>query len=157
MGIQAGILAALTVSTAVQVRANRVQNETQEKAAEFDRAGARIEAQRQNRKAIADRRVRQAELIAQSQAQNTGGNSAVSGAVGSLSSDTASEIGSANTALAVQLGQSRLLQRGTSEGVRLQNIAGGFDAIASGLSLFKPIKTTTQSGTTRTDKDFRLA
>lgn len=128
--------AVLTTAAGVQqIRATSAQNDAQRRAARLERARARIEANANIRRSIAAARRQRAEIIAGTQSENQGGNSAVQGVVGSLQTGTAVAAGDTRTQLAARTGQSLLLQRGASTAARLNNSAALFQigsTVASG-------------------------
>ena len=124
----------LSAGSAYQsTRAAKAQNSAQKKAAQLERGRAALEQRTQTRKAIAAARRQRGEILASTQSQNTGGNSAVSGAVGGLQTGTAVGIGASRVQLAARQGQSLILQRGASRANRLNSsaaILGGLSSIA---------------------------
>tara|TARA_Y100000114_G_scaffold50443_1_gene46037 strand:+ start:1693 stop:2169 length:477 start_codon:yes stop_codon:yes gene_type:complete len=147
MALTASIVAAVSAvgSGVAQNRAQKAQNKAQKRAAELERANARIQQQREVRKAIAQSRIQRAEILASAEAENSGSNSAVQGAVGALQSDTATAVGSSNVNLASRTGQSRALQRGATKSVQYGTIASGFQAIGSIASSYNAFKTTQET------------
>lgn len=116
MGEVAGyIVAAIAAGAAAneQSKAQKAIRKGEKEAAAIKQRSAELENQRRARRAIAARRVQQAELIAAAQITNAGGlNSGVSGAVGSLGTQTAANVGAANTSFAADVGaQSALFRR----------------------------------------------
>lgn len=112
-GLEIGILAALAVgATYATWKAGERQDQAAKRSNRVRMASATEENLRSARRAIAQRRVQQAELIAQSQSENTGKNSAVQGAVNSLTTQTASNIGFANSKLASEYLSNKYLMRG---------------------------------------------
>jgi hypothetical protein len=104
---------ALVVGALIAAVGSGVAAQQNAQAAKAERKGAKktnlinqqraeIENQRNARRAIAARRVQQAELIASAQPGQVGANSALSGAVGSLTTQTGANIGFASTMLAGQ-------------------------------------------------------
>ncbi len=120
---------AVVGSSVANIAATNAQNRAQKKTARIERAQAQRENIRNTRRAVQARRRQEADIIAASQSQNQGANSAVTGATGALASQTGSNIGFANTALASSNLQSLTLQRGASRAASLGNIAQGFDAV----------------------------
>lgn len=135
------------ISAGVANKERKRANKEQREAQRTERRAAQVESVRRSRRAIAARRVQQAELISQSQVNGqTGTNSAVSGAVGSLSTQTAANIGAANTQLAANLNQSRSLSRSSQAlasartieafGTAAQNVGNAADGYVKGLKRF---------------------
>jgi hypothetical protein len=159
MGLETAFYVAVVagaVSAQQQHKAAKAQNKAAERAGNLEKARALSEQNSRNRRAVAQRRQQVAELIAQSQVQNAGGNSAVSGAVGALGSDTASNIGSNQINLAANIGQSTLLQKGQNQALRFNRnaaIAGTISSAASAYGSYLGAGgggTTAGSGTTKT-------
>ncbi len=118
--------------TAASIASTNAQRKAQKKEGKIQRRVAEIENVRQARRAVAQRRVQQANLIAQSQVSNqTGSNSAVQGAVGSLSTQTAANIGASNTRLAGDLARFHVLSQGARTAGRFNNIAAGFGGLGN--------------------------
>lgn len=114
------------------VAANRsasAQNKAQKRAGALERAQAQVEHNRNVRRAIAARRLQQAQLIQAGQTEGLSFSSSISGAVGSLTTQTASNIGTASSILGAQLGQSRALQRGASRAARFGTISNTLGSI----------------------------
>lgn len=128
-GFAVAALVATVVGGAQQRKASQAQKRAGRRAALAERRQAEIENARQARKAIAQRRVEQARIIASAANEGSGleGSSAVRGAVGSLSSSTAGEIGAANTRLASSIYISDQIRRGNEQAAT----AGTNAAIAS--------------------------
>ena len=96
-------IAAVTAvaSTGASVVASQKQQKAEKKARSTERQTAAIENARRVRRAIAERRIRQAEIISAAENQGVGiQSSSPIGAVGALGSDTASQIGGLNTLVA---------------------------------------------------------
>lgn len=138
MGATAAIVGAVgaVAGAGASVAAASAQNKAQKKAASFERARAGVNRQREIRRAIAARRLQEAEFIQAGETQGGGTNSAIAGAVGSLRTQTAANIGLTNTNFATSIAQSKALQRGATRSTRFQNIGSAFDAAGSlGFSL----------------------
>ena len=130
--IAAVVAAVAAVGSAVSSRQSAKKTfEAEEKARDIEIRGAEIDRARRARRAIAAARIQQAEIIAATQTQNQGGNSAVIGAVGSLSTQTAANIGAGNTQLATSIASSGRRLLGANQARRLNDVAGGFQAIGS--------------------------
>lgn len=143
--------AALTVVGAgAQFVATQSQVKAQKKEARIQRAISQIEANRRARRAVAERRIQQAELLAQANASNQGVNSAVSGAVGSLSTQTAANIGAANTRLAAETFQNNVLLRGARRASLFGTIASGAGALSSVAGTAAQLRPTRQAASSTT-------
>jgi Flp pilus assembly protein TadB len=116
-------------------RAAKATEKSNKKANRLERTTAEIENQRNARRAIAARRLQQAELIQAAQSSNVGANSSVSGAVGSLTTQTASNIGFANTQLAGQVATSNVLLRGQSKALKHNTRAAGLSLFGQGIGM----------------------
>jgi ABC-type sugar transport system ATPase subunit len=132
MGVSAAVAAtAAVVSSVATMQAQKAQNQAQEKAAKIQQRQAALETQRRARRAVAERRILQAEMQQSAFAQNQGGNSALSGAVGSLQTQTAANIGAARTNLAGEIGMNRALISGARSAARWNTVAGVASAVSS--------------------------
>ncbi len=131
--VEWGLLAAAVIGTGVSIQQNaqaqKAQRKAERKTADIQNRSAELENQRNARRAIAQRRVQQSELIAAAQVSNTGANSAVAGAVGSLTTQTAANIGFASQQLAADRASQYQLFRGAKKAGRHMTNAG----IASGV------------------------
>ncbi len=119
------------VGAGATMKAQQAQNEAQEKAAKIQQRQAALENERRARRAIAERRMVQAELIQNTATMDARGSSAMSGAVGSLSTQTAANIGAARTNLAGDVGINRALISGARTAARWNTVAGVADAATS--------------------------
>jgi len=140
--------AALIVSAVASVGAGVMQHEqaqaanrAQAKQARIERRIAAIENARQARRAVAARRVQQADIQAGAVNSGTGveNSSAVRGAVGSLTTQTAVNIGAATTRAAASFAQQKAAIMGARQSARygtLANIFTGISDIASGVMTF---------------------
>jgi len=126
----AAIVAAVG-STITTVAATQAQAKAQKKAARFNRRNAALNQARAARQTIEESRRQRAALIQAGVGLGTRGNSAISGAVGSLATQTAANIGASNTNLAAGLGINRALIQGERQASRLNNIGQGFDLLGS--------------------------
>lgn len=135
----AAALIATVVSTGASVAATQEQVKAEKKRAKTQRRTQELARVKENRRAIAQRRVQEAEIIQGGEASGTRTNSAVSGAVGSLRSTTAGNIGFANTQFAGNTLASRQSERGMRNAARLgtfANVAGTAASLfATGASL----------------------
>ena len=133
MAATAAIISAVTATASLgaSIAQSQATNKAQRDAASIERARAQIQNNREARRAIAARRIQESEIIAASQTQGTRTSSGVSGAVGSLRSDTASNIGAANTDLAASTAQSRILQSGATKATNLGAVAQTFQSASS--------------------------
>ena len=123
--VSSGVAGALSASAA---------NKAQRKAGKLERAQAQINQNREIRRAIAAKRLQQAELLQGAEALGTRTNSAVSGAVGSLSTQTAANIGFSNTQFGTQRAQSTILQSGATRAARFGGVSSLFGGISSASS-----------------------
>ena len=123
-------------SAVMSNQAQSEQNKAQKRAAQLERANARLQQQKDARQRVAQRRRQRAELIASSFSENTGANSAVTGQAGAIQSDLASNIGASQRDLAARTGQSLVLQRGASRAARYGSLANTFGAISSASGAF---------------------
>ncbi len=105
-------LAGSTYATVQQAEGAKEQRKENKKKNLIDQRSAEIENQRNARRAIAARRVQAAELTAAGQPGQVRSNSAMQGAIGSLTTQTASNIGFANTMLGAQVASSNAYIRG---------------------------------------------
>lgn len=110
-------------------KAAKANNKAQRRSAAIERASAQIENVRRARRAVAARRLQEAELIQAGATEGLRSSSGISGAVGSLRTQTASNIGAANTQLGAQVGISRTLQRGATLAARYGTLSNTFGAI----------------------------
>lgn len=132
MGVSAAIAAgAAVVGSLATAKAQSEQNKAQEKAAKIQERQAALETQRRARRAVAERRILQGEMQQAAFAQNQGGNSSLSGAVGSLQTQTAANIGAARTNLAGEIGMNRALIAGARSAARWDTVAGVASAVGS--------------------------
>jgi hypothetical protein len=131
MGITAAVFA--VAGTAMQYKAAQAQNKAQDRAAKMERRAAEIENVRRARRGVAERRIQQAEILQGAAATGMRGSSAVSGAVGSLTTQTASSIGAANTQLAANIGANRALIKGAKT-AGMYNTLGSLFQAGSGLA-----------------------
>lgn len=133
----AGVAAVATViSTATAVggavmqnRATREQNRADRRARQIERRQAALENARQRRLAIAQRRIQMAEQEQSAENQGIMSSSALSGARGALLSDTASNIGFANTQIASNTLRADTIGRGYSRAASLNTFANGLNSI----------------------------
>ena len=77
----------------------------QEKANDLARAEAELANSKSRRQAVAERRVRQADIVASADASGVGQSSSALTSAGAIGSDTAGNIGAANNQLASAYGQ----------------------------------------------------
>jgi len=127
------VVGLLSAGAAVSERnSSKAQLKAQEKEGDIQRRVADIESQRRARRAVAARRIQQGEIIAQERSfGQTTTNSAVQGAVGSLTTQAAANIGAANTRLAAQSARFSVLQRGAQRAGKFNNIAAGLGVLGS--------------------------
>lgn len=107
------------------------QNQAQKDAAKIQQRQAALENARRARRAVAERRLLQAEIVQNSASQNVRGSSSVAGATGSLSTQTAANIGGATTYMAGDMGINRRLVAGASRAARWDTIAGFANATSA--------------------------
>lgn len=128
----AWIAASAAVDQGVRnIKAQKAEKKANKRANRIQQRTAELENQRNARRAIAQRRIQQAELISSAQSTNVGSNSSVTGAVGSLQTQTAANIGFANTQLAGQVATSNVLLRGTAQANRQRAIGAASGMIGS--------------------------
>lgn len=132
--LEIALLATAVASLGLTAKATYEQNEAQKDAARMQQASARIENMHKARRAVAARRLQQAEMIQATETMGARTSSAMTGAVGSLSSQTASEIGRANTKLASDIGVNNILIRGAERSAKFNTWAGVFNAAGSVLA-----------------------
>jgi len=143
----AGVAAVATVistvagvgSAAASYRATQEQNKAERRSRDIDRRQAALENARQRRLAIAQRRIQEAEIGQLAENQGVAGSSSVAGARGALLSDTASNIGFANTQVASNQLRADTLGAGYARSARLQsfgNTLGGIANTAQGAGTF---------------------
>lgn len=143
----AGVAAVATVistvagvgSAAAGYRATQEQNKAERRARDIDRRQAALENARQRRLAIAQRRIQEAEIGQLAESQGVAGSSSVAGARGALLSDTASNIGFANTQIASNTLRADTLGRGYGRAAQLQsfgNTLGGIGNASAGFGSF---------------------
>ena len=144
MGITASIVATLAVAQGVvQSQAVKAQNKAQSKAARIERRISEIENARRARRAIAQQRIQQANIVAGAQEAGIGGSSAAVGAAGSVGAKTAGAIGGVNTISAGRFAQSVALQKGFRDASKLQSIGsilGGAQNAAGAFGQFRLAK-----------------
>lgn len=123
-----GAIAAVGSALASGISAHQ-QASAQKKAARAQRRSAEMENARRARRAIAERRMREAELLQAGASEGIRSSSAIQGAVGSLRTQTAANIGHANTQLAGDMIANRALVRGARRAATFDSIASGMNAI----------------------------
>lgn len=128
----AGIAAVTAVTSAVfQNKAAKARNKAERRARRVEERVAAIQGVRRKRLAIARGRVERARLTAQAEAGGLGRASSFLGAIGSIQTQTASNIGFAATQEAANILRSRILEKGFAKGARLGAFANIFGAVAS--------------------------
>ena len=129
----AGYIAAgaAVVGTYANYKSTQESNQAQEKAAKIQTRQASLENARRARRAVAERRMLQAEFIQNTASMDARSSSSMSGAVGSLSTQTAANIGAASTNLAGDIGINRALISGARSAAQWNTIAGAADAFGS--------------------------
>lgn len=129
----AAVIAAIAavVGTGATMMATKASNEAQEQASKIQQRQAALENSRRARRAVAERRMMQAELIQNSATQDARTSSSMSGATGSLSTQTAANIGAANTWLAGDVGMNKALISGARTAARWNTVAGVASAAGS--------------------------
>lgn len=128
---------ALAVSTGLSFVAAQKARKAEEKRFEIEQRTAEVDRARRVRRAIADARIQRAEIEASAAAQTQGTNTAVSGALGSLQTDTAGNIGAFNTQFAGQTFAAETVSRSNRAVANLQSFAslfGGGSQLLGGLS-----------------------
>jgi len=122
-------------------------NRAQKKQGRIERRIAAIENARRARRAIAERRVQQADI--QAQAANSGTNmessSAIRGAVGSLTTQTAANIGAARTRAAASFASQRAGERGAQQAATFGTYANMFNSLGNIATTFGTYKAGTQT------------
>ena len=106
----------------------QAQRKAQKREANVQRRMAEIENVKRARRAIAQRRIQEAELIQAGVSEGIRNSSGISGAVGSLRTQTASNIGAANTQLAGSIAANRALLRGARQAGNWGTVASAFNA-----------------------------
>lgn len=131
-----GLIAAIGLigATITSAAATAAQVEAQEEAQKAEQRRGSIENTRRSRRAVAQRRVQEAELLQAQATQGARTNSAISGAVGSLGSQTAQSIGASNTQFAAQTNISDTLASGARRALGF-NIGSQIFGAASSLSM----------------------
>ena len=127
----AAAIAAAAVSTISSAIATEAQVEAAEKENKVNRRVANIERVQRQKRAIAERRQIEAEIIQGGETSGTRTNSAISGAVGSLRSDTASSIGLSNTQFAGDTLSNQYYLQGVRKAGTFGTIANVADTAAS--------------------------
>jgi len=128
------LVTAVTASVAgaaYQQKAQKEQKKAAKEQGRIERRIAEINNARAARRAIAARRQMTAEITAQSANSGTGleFSSAVRGAVGSLVTQTASNVGAANTNTAASFAYQRAGERGLDRAGRASRYASTFEAV----------------------------
>lgn len=130
----AAIASSVASGAATYVGQQKADDKTK-KAQRFERRKAELENAKNARRAIAQRRIQQADILASNEATGTRSNSAVSGAVGSLTTQTAANTGFANTGLAGSIGVNSSLRAANRQTAIFGNIAQGFDVASQAFTL----------------------
>jgi len=119
-------------SAVMQQKAQKEERKAAKEQGRIERRIAEINNARAARRAIAARRQQSAEIQAASANSGTGleSSSAVRGAVGSLVTQTASNIGAANTNTAASFAYQRAGERGADRAARASRYASTFGTIA---------------------------
>lgn len=112
-------------------RAASAQNDAQKKEARAQRRTAELENVRQARRAVAAQRLQAAEIEQAAASEGVRSSSGVAGAVGSLQTQTASNIGAANTRLAGQVAANRALVTGARRARRFNTAGDVFAGIGA--------------------------
>jgi len=129
------IVGALAVGTAVaEVRSNREQVKTAKRRQQISKRVAELETVRRNRLAHQANLRQRAALLA-SQSSEFRSDSGFQGAVGSLNTQTAANVGAANTVAAGDFAQNRAIVRRAENVGRFQAASAAFGAIASGANM----------------------
>jgi len=113
----------------------QAQNQAQERAAKIQNRQASLENQRRARRAVAQRRIMQADMIQSTETMGARSSSALQGAVGSLQTQTAANIGAANTQLAGDIGMNRALIHGARNAAQWDTIGGVFNVASQGFGM----------------------
>jgi len=131
--------AILAVSSLAATTANIVGTQKnikeQKTARDIQQRSAAIENNRQTRLARQEQLKEEANVEQIQVAQGARANSAVSGAIGSLGTQTASNIGAGNTRLAGQIGVNDALARGAQDLATFSNIASGFNFVGDAATI----------------------
>lgn len=123
MGFLAAAIAVSTIGTIAQTAASFKQLEADEKENRIRRRVAEIENVRNSRRAVQARLRQQADILASQESTGTNTNSAVSGAVGSIGTQTAANVGLQNTRLAGDIAANQKSLRGARQAGRLSTIS----------------------------------
>lgn len=143
MGTTAAIISAVSAvgGAAVSHQQSRSAQKTARRQTRIEQRTSEIETQRRTRRAIAARRQQEAMLMAGAEASGVGAGSGVAGAVGSLRTQTAANIGHARTMQGAQVAQQLVARRGMRQQHRLQTIGGHFQAsgaVAGAIGSYRP-------------------
>lgn len=130
-GLAIAAIVTAVAGTFATYKGQQAQNEAQEKARKFDNRKAQIENARRARRAVAERRMMQAELIQNTETMGARNSSSTLGQVGSLQTQTAANIGAANTQLAGDWGINHALTMGARTAAKWDTVAGGFNAAST--------------------------
>lgn len=152
MAVTASVVAATAAvgSAVMQTQATKATNRAQERAARIQQRQAELETRRRSRRAIAGQRIARAEMIQATETMGARGSSSLAGATGSLITQTASNIGAAQSSLAADIGINRSLMRGARQAAKYNTYAGAFDVVGSiaGSAGFQNYAQTQFGGTT---------
>lgn len=121
--------AAAVGSTVASIRATNAQVAAQKKEARIQQRVSQIESVRRARRAVAQRRIQEAELLQAGATEGARTSSSISGAVGSLRTQTGANIGAANTRLAGDIAANRALITGANKARVFGNQADLFSGI----------------------------
>lgn len=130
----AGVAGALS-----QRSAAKKSRKAQERAAEVANKQASIQRQRDVRRRIAQARVQRAEIESQGFARGVAGSSMVSGALGGLSSDTASTVGFSNQMAGMEQARVGFLNEAAAAQSRGAERAAIFGGIQQAAGFFGPM------------------
>lgn len=124
MAVTGSVIAAATVvGTVAEHRATKAQLKAQKREARINRRTASIENVRRARRAVAQRRIQEAEILQAGATEGVRASSGIAGAVGSLRTQTAANIGAANTQLAGSIAANNALIRGSRAASRYGTVA----------------------------------
>ena len=118
-------------SSIAQNKAAKARNKAERRARRVEERVAAVQGVRRKRLAIARGRVERGRLTAQAEAGGLGRASSFLGAIGSIRTQTASNIGFAATQEAANILRSRILEKGFAKGAKLGALANTFGAIAT--------------------------
>jgi len=138
------VLAAVTAISAIgggvaTAVASKKRNKAESRARKIEQAAASLENQRRIRRAIAQRRIQEAEIQSLGVDQGVQGSSSIAGARSSLVTQTGANIGAARTQFGAEQGRANVLASGYRKGAKYDSfgsILGSVGQASQGLGGF---------------------